>query len=59
MVENGAFNRKIDHVTIFQDMLNLERYPNCISYSNFAELVDFAFLWSFRGGGSAIKGAPV
>ena len=27
------------------------------SYGNFAELVDFAYWWSFSGGGSAISGA--
>ena len=31
----------------------------CRSYGNFAELVDFAYWWSFSGGGSAIKGATL
>ena len=33
MVEDGAFSHKIDYVTIFQEILNLERHPNHITGS--------------------------
>ena len=31
MVANGAFSHKIDYVTIFQEILNPEGHPNCIT----------------------------
>ena len=40
---------------------NLEGHPNCKyrfkNYNDFTEWVDFAYRWSFIGGGSAINGA--
>ena len=33
MVEDGAFSHKIDFVTHFFEILNLEGYPNCITGS--------------------------
>ena len=33
MVEDGAFSHKIDYVTFFQEILNLEGHPNCITGS--------------------------
>ena len=52
MVEDSAFSHKIDYV----------RHPNCTAGSkvtaiDFAEWMDFAYWWSFSGGGSAINGA--
>ena len=47
IVEDGAFSHKIDYVTTFKEILNLETHPN----RNFAELVDFACWWSFSGEG--------
>ena len=44
MVGDGAFSHKID-------------YYWSKSYGNFAELMDFAYWWSFSGGWSAINGA--
>ena len=61
MVEDGAFSHEIDYVTIVLGILNLEGHPNCKTGSRdtviFAELVDFAYCWSFSGGESAINGA--
>ena len=57
MVEDGAYSRRIDYVTIFFKILNVKGHQNCIT--KFGELVDFAYLWSFRGGGSAINGATL
>ena len=33
MVEDGAFSHKIDYVTIFKEILNLEGHPNSITGS--------------------------
>ena len=33
MVEEGAFSHKIDCVTIFREILNLEKHPNPITGS--------------------------
>ena len=33
MVRNGAFSHKIDYLTIFKDILNLEGHKNCIAGS--------------------------
>ena len=56
MVEDGAFNNKIDYVTIFKEVLNLEAHSNCFTGSkvtgNIAEWMDFAYWWSFSGEGS-------
>ena len=30
MVRNGAFSHKIDDITTFQEILNLEGHQNCI-----------------------------
>ena len=57
MVEVGAFSHKIDFVTIFKDILNLEGHPNRITGSKVTTILlnwmDFAFWWSFSGEGSA------
>ena len=52
-----AFSHKIDYVTIFKDILNLEGHYWFKSYGDFSEWVDFAYWWSFSGGGSVINGA--
>ena len=58
MVGDGAFSHKIDFVTIFKDIVNLEGHLNHITgSSNFAEWIDFAYWWSFSGGWSVINGA--
>jgi hypothetical protein len=60
MVDNGAFIHKIDYVTMFfgdsKSGLASKSRNGFNSYSNFAEWVDFAYWWSFSGGGSAIIG---
>ena len=33
MVEDGAFSKTIDNVTIFKEILNLEGHTNCITGS--------------------------
>ena len=33
MVQDGAFSHKIDYVTIFEEILNLEGHQNCITGS--------------------------
>ena len=33
MDEDGAFSHKIDYITFFQEILNLEGHPNCITGS--------------------------
>ena len=33
MVGNGAFSHKIDYVTFFKEILNLEGHQNCITGS--------------------------
>ena len=72
MVEDGAFSHKIDYVTIFLEILNLEGHQNHVTGSRvtaillngwilpiggFCLLLDFAYWWSFSGGGSGINGA--
>ena len=56
MVKDGAFSHKIDYVTVFKEILNLEAHSNCITGSKvtgkFAEWMDFAYWWSFSGEGS-------
>ena len=61
MVGDGAFSNKIDwFFNIFGD--SKSRRASKLhylfrSYGDFAEWVDFAYWWSFSGGGSAINGA--
>ena len=61
MVEDDVFSDKIDYVTSFQEILNLEGHQNRITglrvTATFAEGVNFAYWWSFSVGGSAINGA--
>ena len=60
MVEDGAFsNNRLCYNDLgdskFRRASKLQYWFK--SYGSFAELVDFAYLWSFIGGGSAINGA--
>ena len=61
IVDNGAFIHKIDYVTMFfgdsKSRLAFKSLNGFNRYGNFAEWVDFAYWWSFSGGGSAIIGA--
>ena len=55
MLEDGAFSHKIDYVTIFYDILNLEGHPNCTTSS----IVMLIFLNRYIlpiGGASAVEG---
>ena len=55
MVEDGAFNHKIDYVTILKEILNLKGHPNCITGSKFMTIL--LNLWILPiGGASAVKG---
>ena len=56
MVKDGAFNHKIDNVTIKSRRASKSHYW-FKSYGNFVEYVEFAYWWSFIDGGFAIKGA--
>ena len=55
LVEDGAFSHKIDYVTIFWEILNLEGHPNRIT-----GLRDAAILLNWWilpiGGASAVEG---
>ena len=58
MLEDDGFSHKIDCVTIFLEVPNLEEHPNLITGSRVtAILLNFAYWWSFSSGGSAINGA--
>ena len=55
MVEDGAFSYKIDYVIFFQEILNPEGHPNCITVSKVT--VIFLNWWILPGGGaSAVNG---
>ena len=38
-VADGAFSHKIDYVTIFMEILNLEGHPNCITSSKITAIL--------------------
>ena len=46
MIDDGAFNHKIDYVTFFMENLNVDLFPNCITGS---KLRGFAYWWSSLG----------
>ena len=55
MVEDGAFNHKIDYVTIVLEILNLEGHLNCITRSRVMAIL--LNVWIFPiGGASAVEG---
>ena len=51
MDEDGAFSHKIDYVTFFQEILNLEGHPNCITGSKVTVILLNA--WILPVGGAA------
>ena len=55
MVEYGAFTHKIDYVTIFKEIINLEGHPNCITGSKVTVILLNGWLFLI-GGASALKG---
>ena len=61
MVGDGAFSHKIDYITFFWKILNIEGHLNRITGSRVTaildEWVDFAYWWSLSGGGYVINGA--
>ena len=57
MVEDEVFSHKIDYVTIFKEILNLEGHYWFKSYGHFAELVGFACWWSCIGKGLRLQPA--
>ena len=52
-----SFSYKIDYVIVIKNFLNPEGHQNPISYGHFTEGGDFAYWWSFSGGGSALQPA--
>ena len=40
---------------MIKNFLNPKEHQNPISYGHFTEGVDFAYWWSFSGGGSALQ----
>ena len=54
MVEDGAFSHKIDYVTIFKKILNLEGRPKCITGSKFTAILLNKWILPI-GGASAVK----
>ena len=55
MVEDGAFNHKIDYVTIVLEILNLEGHLNRITRSRIMAIL--LNVWIFPiGGASAVEG---
>ena len=55
MVEDGAFSHKIDCVTIFKEILNLEGHPNCITGSTVIAILLNGWILPI-GRASAVKG---
>ena len=51
MVDDGAFSHKIDHVTIFKEILNLKGPPNHITGSKVMAI--FMNVWILPIGGVA------
>ena len=39
MVEDGAFSHKMHYVAIFEEILNLEGHPNCITGSRITAIL--------------------
>ena len=55
-VKDSSSSYNIDYVIVIKTFLNPEGHQNRIS-GHFTVEVDFAYWWSFIGGGSAINGA--
>ena len=55
MIENGALSHKIDYITIFKEILNLEGHQNCTTGSRVTAI--FLNWWILPiGGASAVQG---
>ena len=63
MVEIGAFNHKINYITIFQEIPNLQGHQNCITASRVTAILLNGWIFlldkvvKLVGGGSVINGA--
>ena len=61
MVGDGAFSHKIDYIANFVGYFKSPRASKSHywfkRYGNFAEWMDFAYWWSFSGGGPVINWA--
>ena len=55
MVEDSAFSQKIDYVTIFLEILNLEEHPNCITGSRVTAILMNGWILLI-GEASAVEG---
>ena len=55
MAEDGAFNHKIDYVTIVKEILNFERHPNRNTGSKVTAILMNGWILPI-GGASAVKG---
>ena len=55
IVEDGAFSHKIDYVTMFQEILNLEGHSNRITGSKVTAILLNGWILPI-GGASAVKG---
>ena len=58
MVEDGAFSHKIDYLTSFKEILNLEGHPNRITCSKVMEILLNGWILLI-GGASAVKSLRV
>ena len=54
-VKDSTLSYKIDNIIVIKNFLNSEGHQNPISGSKVTEGVDFAYWWSFSGGGCALK----
>ena len=55
MVKDGAFNHKIDYVTIFVEILNLKGHQNCITGSRVTPILLNGWILPIVGA-SAVEG---
>ena len=55
MVEDGAFSHKIDYVTIFFEILNLEGHPHRTAGSKVTAILLYWWILPI-GGASAVEG---
>ena len=55
MVEDGALSNKVDYVTIFWEILNLEGHPNRITDSRVTAILLDGWI-SHIGGASSMEG---
>ena len=58
MVEDDAFSHKIDYVTIFLKILNLEEHLNHITESRHRAILLNGWILPI-GGASAVEGLPI